>query len=111
MSRSDRPYNFDATGQIDVPSTRAQGDLLRQFAVIGSGRVPNTCTGIESRAAEIVEEVLDLARANGHPAFSAPACAAQAAFDFLNWLDAACAAAGAELVHEIINRPKHRSLQ
>jgi hypothetical protein len=95
----------------DAPLLTSRGDLLRQYVVIGSGRLPNICPGIEARAAEIAEEVLDLARAGGHPPFSAPACTAQAAFAFFDWLDAACVVVGAEVVDEIFNRPKHRSLQ
>lgn len=94
-----------------APILTSRGDLLRQYVVIGSGRLPNICPGIEARAAEITEEVLDMARANGHPGYSAPTCTAQAAYAFFDWLDTACVAAGAEVVDEIFNRPKHRSLQ
>lgn len=111
MIRDDRPY---ANEESDCPVPRGQGNLLLQFAVIGSGRVPNT-SHMQFPASEVVDEVLAAARMNGHAPFclpdDTPSHSARALFALFDWLDAACDAAGYEVSAEIFYHRKQRQLQ
>lgn len=110
MSCDDRPYAGDDS---DCPVPRGQGNLLLQFAVIGSGRVPNT-SHMQHVASGVVDEVLAAAQMNGHPPLCFPDGApfsASALFALFDWLDAACDAAGYEVSAEIFYHRKQRQLQ
>jgi hypothetical protein len=111
MSRDDRPYADD---ESECPVPRGQGNLLLQFAVVASGRVPNT-SHMQFPASEVVDEVLAAARMNGHAPFrlpdDTPPFSASALFALFDWLDAACDAAGYEVSAEIFYRRKNQQLQ
>jgi hypothetical protein len=111
MSRDDRLYVDD---ESDCPVPRGQGNLLLQFAVIGSGRVPNT-SHMQLTASGVVDEVLAAAQMNGHPPLcfpdGAPPFSASALFALFDWLDAACEVAGYEVSAEIFYHRKQRQLQ
>lgn len=98
----------------ECPTPRGQGNLLMQFAVIGSGRLPNI-SHLRHAAGEVVDEVLQAALLNGHPPFvlpdGTPPHSARALYALFDWLDAACDAAGYEVSAEIFYSRTKRQIQ
>ena len=111
MSRDDHLHAGD---EGECPAPRGQGNLLLQFAVIGSGRLPNF-SHLRHAAGAVVDEVLQAAFINGHPPFAlpddTPPHSARALFALFDWLDAACDSVGYEVSAEIFNSRKKRQLQ
>lgn len=98
----------------ECPTPRGQGNKLMQFAVIASGRVPNIAH-LRFKAGEVVDEVLEMARLNGHPPFCLPVdtspFSVHALYAFFDWLDAACNAAGPDASEEIFYSRRDRQIQ
>jgi hypothetical protein len=111
MSRDDHQYSDEGS---ECPVPRGQGNLLLQFAVIASGRIPNIAH-LRAQASAVVDEVPEAAQMNGHAPFQlpddTPPHSARALFALFDWLDAACDAAGYEVSAEIFYSRKQRQLQ
>lgn len=111
MNRNDW---IDSSPSREEKKSAAQGSLLLQFALIGSGRISDATEEMQAAARGMVAEVIDAARRTGCSMGSltneAP-FSTDTVYALFDWLDAVCSAAGSDAVEEIFTRPKPQYLQ
>ena len=102
MNLNDRLYTDDDDGARTYTPT----GLLIQLTYIMGGSVPSATPVVRAAAVRIVDEIIEAALGSGRPLEHFPegphSLPAETNYSLIAWLDGLCAAAGADVVQDII---------